>query len=113
MRYLGRRFRFIREAPKKYLFLSTWEASQTLLLDDEIEMNKSIRDLEVKMQQTLQERDIHIVINTRKGISEWMEKYATEVDRLNGEQRAEVYRKYGTHIDRLKTHLLQLYKIRD
>jgi hypothetical protein len=110
---LPQRFRLIRSVPRTALCLSTWEAPPTLHLENESEMIEAMQQIEAKMLEALQFRDTTNVTNTRKEVSQWMEKYASTVDRLNSEQRSEVYRKYGSYIDRLKVQLLQLYKIRD
>jgi hypothetical protein len=94
--------------------MNTWEQPKSLLhLDDETKMVKTMSQLEAKMEEACHSKELSKVTDTRKEVSEWMEEYARAIDQLNGEQRVEVYRKYGTQVDRLKTQLLQLYKIRD
>jgi hypothetical protein len=95
------------------LFMSSWEVARPPRLDNEPEMSEVMSQLEAKMGEACHSRDISKVMETRKDVSQWMEKYAGAVDQLNGEQRAEIYRKYGAQIDRLKMQLLELYKIRE
>ena len=94
--------------------MNTWEQPKSLIhLDDETKMVDMMSQLEAKMEEACHSKEISTVADTKKEVSEWMEGYASAIDQLNGEQRAEVYRKYGIQVDRLKMQLLQLYRIRD